>query len=108
MVGEAGTGIDLDRIVKVEYMGDEELFRAELMGKLDHVSQTVERLEKRFDEDSKDLFERVRRLEIDIALQQQSHQTWTKQSKRDFAILAAAVGTGGGAIASAVAKLIGG
>ena len=117
MAGEPGAGVELGRYVveplgrivaEDRFMGEDELFRAELMGKLDHVSQAVERLEKRFDEDSKDLFERVRKLEIDIALQRQSHETWTKQSKRDFAILAAAVGTGGGAIASAVAKLIGG
>lgn len=95
-------------IGEVTLMSEEELFRSELMGKLDSVSRAVERLEKRYDEDSKDLFERVRKLEIDIALQRQSHETWTRQSKRDFAILAAAVGTGGGVIASAVAKLIGG
>ena len=95
-------------VAEEKFMGDEELFRAELTGKLDQISVAVARLEKRYDEDSKDLFERVRKLEIDLALQRQALETGTKQNRRELALLALAVGTGGGAIASAVAKLIGG
>ena len=94
--------------LEVEFMSEEEAWRAQVMTKLDHVGLAVERLEKRYDKDSEDLFERLRKVEIDCALTAQAHDTWKTQSRRDFAILAALVGTGGGAVASAIAKLIGG
>ena len=89
-------------------MAGEEISRAQIMAKLEHVDQSVNRVEKRFDKDSEDLFERVRKLEVDIALAQQAHTSWKSQCKRDFALVAGVVGTGGGAIATAVVKLIGG
>lgn len=79
-----------------------------VIGKVDVLLQSMTRLENRIEKDSEDLFERVRKLEISIALAQQAHESWRSQSKRDLALVAAIVGTGGGAIASGVARLLGG
>lgn len=93
---------------KQEAMGEEEHFRGQLMAEIRGIREDVKRLEARIEKDSDDLFERVRVLEIDQALQKQNLETTRTTLKRDIAILAAAIGTGVSALVSVAVKLVAG
>lgn len=83
-------------------MAEEELWRAELSAKLDHIERSVSRLEKRIERDQERLHEeqeklhdRVRVLEIANAV-----------LKRDVLIVGTILGGAAGAIATGIISLV--
>lgn len=89
-------------------MSDDEIGRAEIMGKLDTLGAGVKRLERKLEKDADDLFDRVRALEIGAAVSQQAFESSVVQSRRTFALVATIVGSSAGAVVSLLAKFFAG
>lgn len=96
---------------EVVLMGSEEVVRAEILAELKGVREDIARIETRMEKDedlkrqaSEKVYERLRKLEIKIAITDQR----AAQLKRDLGILAAALGAGGGAIGTAITQFFGG
>ena len=92
----AGAAVD-EQGVGIEVMGEDETFRATVVAKLDALAAGQERLETRIEKDSDELYDRVRKLEIAMAV-----------AKRDVALIGSALGALGGLVATGAAKLFGG
>ena len=97
---------------EVFLMAEDEVWRGQLLVELRGIRADVSRLETQIEKgesrrelDAKEAFERLRKAEIDIALQQQALQNQGKQLKRDISLLAAILGTVGGAIATAIVNV---
>lgn len=86
-------------------MAEEEARWGQLMAELGGIRDDVKRIEKRIDKDADELYERVRILEITTALAKQAMENEAAAVRRNFAIIAAAVGSGGGAAVSLLSKL---
>lgn len=88
-------------------MSEDDRWRAELSAKMDHVSAVLDRLEKRVEKDADELYERVRKLEIDQALHSQALEHSAAQAKKNNAFIAAAVGALVSGLVAAAAHLLG-
>ena len=85
---------------------EEREWRGQLLAEFKGLRANVARIEKRLEKDSDEVFERLRKAEVAIALQDQLIDTERHNSRRQAAIVASIVSCVGAAIVSAIAAFL--
>lgn len=87
-------------------MVEEEQWRGQLLAEFQGLRADVKRIEKRLNKDADELFERLRKAELAIALQEQHLTTERQSRRREVTIVASIVSAIGAAIVSAIAAAL--